>query len=517
VFTEASRQIEGSGLRLVTVQVPVRPPVYHGGSSDGEYLPPIVDGELEDVLLAYSGAYSDGTFEAGVWLGRVIEEEGVVEWEEVIAPGDEEEPPGRGHGVLLASPTIPDGAVLFGGETSEGLANDLWSFDLQSRSWRLLSQTCEAGLCPPLVRNAVLVFDEESHRTRVALGRSDEPYDDPTWSFASGEGWTSGSTFARDRSRDCDGDGAPEPDHGVLCQATDDWWAPLGAFRCASSGLACSALETEGGVTRRIRAPGARELAAVGPALLVLQPGRLEAYDASEPWSPVLVSSVRLRGRARVLEVGPGRYGFVAAGRAVEVVDLSDPLAPEVVGRLALRRKPKGLAFVGPATLVAATRDGLAVIDVSEPESPELVSFLWLQRSRAGWEAQLGDWRRPPRRWKCGGRGPRPLAASGTLVVAAAQGYLLVVDVSDPREPELRSTLALDGPAWSLRVSDRQVYVAWADREVMIGPVIDITDPSAPVEVGEHEVAEWVRGVLWRGDWAYRPHAGGVEIARVGR
>jgi hypothetical protein len=61
------------------------------------------------------------------------------------------------------------------------------------------------------------------------------------------------------------------------------------------------------------------------------------------------------------------------------------------------------------------------------------------------------------------------------------------------------------------------VYVAWADREVMIGPVIDITDPSAPVEVGEHEVAEWVRGVLWRGDWAYRPHAGGVEIARVGR
>jgi hypothetical protein len=305
----------------------------------------------------------------------------------------------------------------------------------------------------------------------------------------------------------------------MLCQATGDWWAPLDAIRCGDDGLACFALETAGAVTGRIRAPGARELASSGPALLVLRrPGRLEAYDASNPSAPVLARSVRLRGRARDLELGAGQRAFVAAGRAVEVVDLSDPLAPEVVGRLALRRKLKGLAFVGPSTLVASTRDGLGVIDVSDPETPALVSFLWLQRGRGGsWEAQAGDWRRPPRRWRCGGRGPRPITALGTLVATGAQGDLLVVDVSDPSEPALLGTVGLDESARYLAASGSRVYVAWSDREVDSGPVVDITDPSAPVEAGEHEVAEWVRGVVWRGDWAYRPYSRGVEIAQVGR
>jgi hypothetical protein len=622
MFTPGSRQIEGIGVRVVAAQVPFVP---------YQYLPPI--GEPEEALLAYGGAYTDGTFEAGVWLGRVSEADEVVEWSEAIAPypEDEEEiievPPGRAHGVLLASPVSPDGAILFSGETSGGLANDLWaysagamrwvrfdatgetpspraevgyaqtadlsraflfgghvesstsaelfvldletlsferlwpaagatgpgpaprrgaavaldeglgqvlvfggvgdagplndlwSFDLQDRSWSQLSQTCTGGLCPPLVRNAALVFDDVTLRVRVVLGRSDEPYDDPTWSFASGEGWTSASTSARDRSGDCDEDGYPDPGHGVLCQATDDWWAPLGALRCGTDGLICSALETTGAVIGRIRAPGARELAAVGPALLVLRrPGRLEAYDVSEPSAPVLSSRVRLRGKARDLELGARQYAFVAAGRSVETLDLSTPLAPEVVGRLTLRRKPKGLAFVGPSTLVAATRDGLAVIDVSDPEAPALASFLWLQRGRGGaWEAQAGDWRRPPRRWRCGGRGPRPIAAVGTVVATGAQGDVLVVDVSDPAEPALLGTVGLDEPARGMMASGSQVYVAWADREVFSGPVIDISDPNEPVEAGEHEVAEWVRGALWRGDWAYRPRACGVEIAGVGR
>ena len=109
------------------------------------------------------------------------------------------------------------------------------------------------------------------------------------------------------------------------------------------------------------------------------------------------------------------------------------------------------------------------------------------------------------------------MVATGMIVVAAAQGDLLVVDLEDPYEPELLGSLSLDEPVSRLRVSGSQVYVAWVDRDVMSGPVVDLTDPSEPVVAGEHEVAEWVRGVLWRGDWAYRPRACGVEIARVRR
>jgi hypothetical protein len=422
--------------------------------------------------------------------------------------------------------------------------SDLWSFDLRSRSWRQVAQPCTGGLCPPLVPNAALVFDEVSHRARVVLGRSDEPYEDHTWSFAAGEGWSSASGFARDQARDCDDDGAPDPGHGVLCQSASDWWAPLGAFRCGPDGLTCSALGTPGAEAGRVRAPGALDLADGGVALLVLRPRSLETYDLRDPAAPALASSLRLGDRARDLEPGPDGRAFVAAGRAVEVLDLSEPLAPARIGRLLLRHEPRGLVFVGPSTLVATMRDGLAVVDLSDPAAPELASFLWLRRGRAGWESLATDGRPPRRGWSHAGPGPRAIARSGTVVVVGAGRDLLTVDLSTPLEPELLGTLRLDEPIRRLRASGSHMYLTSAgredaeeewdehdDEEVSWGAeaweddgagiagslVVEISQPEEPVVASEHEVGDWVRGTLWHDGWAYRLDACGVEIARVGR
>jgi hypothetical protein len=109
-----------------------------------------------------------------------------------------------------------------------------------------------------------------------------------------------------------------------------------------------------------------------------------------------------------------------------------------------------------------------------------------------------------------------PVDAAGSLVVMAAARSVLVFDVSSPEAPALRGWVDVDDPIGALRIVGARVYVVGEGAEAS-GLVIDVSSPSAPVVVGEHDVAHWVRGVVFRGDHAYRATPAGVEIAAVER
>lgn len=239
------------------------------------------------------------------------------------------------------------------------------------------------------------------------------------------------------------------------------------------------------------------------------------ARSAWDELEPTLAGTVRLSGRARDLAVRR-RYAYVAAGRAVEVVDLSDPAAPVVAGRVRLSDKPKAVALVGGSVLVASTRRGVAVVDVSDPGSPEEVAFLWLRSTRrGGWEAELdGGGRRPPWRDHCGGHGPRPLASEGPYVVMGVGQDLLVLDLSDPLDPDLAGGVRVRDRVRALRVHGGLVYVA-AKPMRRDGAVVEINRPDIPVVSGEHSVVEWVRGAVSRAGWAYQRTPRGVVVAEV--
>jgi hypothetical protein len=409
--------------------------------------------------------------------------------------------------------------LLYGGVDANGPRNDLWAFNLVGRTWQRLARQCASGVCPPLASSALAYFDGSSARTRVVLGRSDVPYEEPTWSLSTTAGWTNEATIAQDRSQDCDGDGEPEPGYGLLCQSTSAWWAPVGAARCGTEALACAAPAATSSVTARVMLPGTREIAVTGSAALVRRQLRVQALDMTDPGNPQLAGSAALSGRSRDMVVR-GSTAYVAAGRQVDVVDLLDPLSPEVVGSVTLRDRALGVATVGDLVVVT-TRQGLSVIDAGDPTVPEEVSFLWLRQGRRGGvEAALDEGGRSRRRG-CPLRGaplsgPLPVVRVGSQVVIGAGRDLLVVDVSDPISPTLIATLRLDRPVRGLRASGAFVYVESPHHRGPL-PVVDVTDPFHPRIAGAHELRAWVRGAVGQEDWAYRAKSWGVQLASVER
>jgi hypothetical protein len=598
-FTQGSKQMEGRGLRMVEL----------GPEQDRE-------------LMAYGGAYADGTYERGLWLGSVNEQASVVSWTGPIVPTGA--PVARAEAVLLLSPASVEKSVMFGGRYASGLRadlwtynratnlwtqlaakgtvpsaraevgfvqssdlqraflfggritnnglsgelfmldlttnsfqrlwqggaggpaarrgasveldevygrllvfggfdasgprNDLWSFDLTNKTWELLSATCQpnGATCPPPAQSTALVLDRWSHRLRVLPGYSTTENGEPSWTFAPGEGWTHFDTTAQDQTGDCDGDGERDDGHGVLCQSTAQWWAPLGTWRCGTAGLVCSTPQFSGAVVDMEPVSGAREMALVGDAALVLGTQQLRAIDLTIPGAPVAADSIVLNGTGMDLVVGDEMV-YVAAGPFMDAVDVTDPLAPVKTGDVQLFQAIQAVTLVGSDTVAAATSKGISVIDVGDPFAPTQVSYLWLRyRTGYGWETALDNGTMtPPWPGTFGWTGPGALEAVGTLAVLAAQGDLLVFDVSNPATPALLGSVPLGHPIDWLRAAGDEVYAATASQYGNTGPVVDVTFPGAPEEVYEHVVGEWVRGADVRDAWAYRVVSSGLQVAQV--
>lgn len=616
-YEQWSEQIEGSGLRAVRVHT----------SWSGQ-------DAAEELILVHGGAYSDGSYEAGVWLGRALpaqgEERGTVEWTGPIVPEPEGggAPLGRARGVLLARPAAHDSAVLFGGESAEGLLgdlwvfsaedrrwnsrrprpvgwspqnpqgsgevpspraevgyaqsgnreraylfggvtengwsdelfvmhvdtlrferlwpqeppgnlgleprynasvtlderrgrvlvyggqgdwgplNDLWAFDLQTRTWELLSPEQCYGVCPPPTRGAVAVWDGETGRARVVLGSADFEYARPTWSFARTGGWTHTDSDAQTVTRDCYGDGYEDPYHGLLCQTGWNWWATLGVLRCSDNYLACSAPETQGVLVGQVPLDNALELIMTGGHAVALLEDRIQGLSLSYPGSPMPVGSALLSGSARDLLTYDER-GYVAAGDALEVADLQDPLAPTMVGQATLLYEPHSVARIGSDTIVASTRCGLSVIDVSTPESPQELSFFWLSRTANGWEGSSN-----PGECFAYATDPLPITSAGNMVVLGTEQSVLVVDLSFPEAPELAGWVDTYEPVAAMRIAGRGLYSV-SSEDASYGQVLDISRPAEPELLGYHDVGYWVLGTVVRGSWAYRTRSWGIEVAEL--
>jgi hypothetical protein len=153
-YTSGSTQIEGSGLRSIGVLAPW----------PGQSYP-------SDLVLVHGGSYADGTYETGLWLGRTRDDElgqtVAVEWTGPIPPqgGPGGVPTGRAESVLLGDPTEGGVAVLFGGESAEGLLGDLWSLSSSLMEWTLR----QPGTGPVPSPRADVGYDQSLDRSLAFL------------------------------------------------------------------------------------------------------------------------------------------------------------------------------------------------------------------------------------------------------------------------------------------------------------------------------------------------------------
>ena len=106
------------------------------------------------------------------------------------------------------------------------------------------------------------------------------------------------------------------------------------------------------------------------------------------------------------------------------------------------------------------------------------------------------------------------VAAQGDRAhVAAGEGGLIVVDISNPANPVRLGGYYTGGYSYGVAVVGRYAYMADGSAGLR---VIDIADPANPVQVGVYDTAGEARGVAVNGNYAYvADYSAGLQLIDV--
>jgi hypothetical protein len=210
-----------------------------------------------------------------------------------------------------------------------------------------------------------------------------------------------------------------------------------------------------------------------------------------------------------------GKYAYVTslADDALSIIDISNKSNPVEVGYIN-DTESQGTAncleytsdvYVSGkyAYVTAYLDDGLSIIDISDPTNPVEVGYI--NDTEVGGTANLLD-------------GPWKLYVSGkyAYVTSLFDEGLSVIDISDPTNPievgyindtEKGGTAHLLDGAYGIYVSGKYAYVtAWYDDGLSI---IDVSDPTNPIEVGYINDTEAAGGTANCLEWPYDLYVSG--------
>ncbi len=251
-------------------------------------------------------------------------------------------------------------------------------------------------------------------------------------------------------------------------------------------------------------------LACLGNGLAVL--------DISDPVHPQVIGVADEPGAyaGRVAVDGP--LAWVADGsRSVRTVDVSDPADPRLLGRMSLSAfSVEGIAAVGPLAYVANGYAGVQILDGTAPDAvPTLGSldvFLGFRgAAAAGSHVFVGlddqfqsvdvtDVHAPVVDGGVAlGRDILRIALDGNLAYVANSG-LAIVDVSDPRFPQVVSNVDVGAHCIDFALRDKRVYAASGEDGLV---VFDVSDSSAPAVEAWRAVPGYAVGVALRGSLAF--------------
>jgi hypothetical protein len=261
-----------------------------------------------------------------------------------------------------------------------------------------------------------------------------------------------------------------------------------------------------GGTTQAAFIQGEYVYLNVGPKLVVL--------DISDPTQPEAVGMVMLPGlwaeyySVDIYAAQP--YVYVGGGKGLYIVDVSQPAAPALVG---FYSTPGGVSsvMVPPVSLdtpapsyayLTSTPDyeraGMLILDVSNPTAPR----------------EVGSYAMP-----AVPRDVTVVASAGHVYAYVAvdvpcmlprglkcKGSLRILDVSDPTAPVEVAFHATPISAQGVVVSDGYAYVTESHCDIERGcesglEVLDVSDPAAPKRVGVREAS--TGGVTVVGNYVY--------------
>jgi hypothetical protein len=223
-----------------------------------------------------------------------------------------------------------------------------------------------------------------------------------------------------------------------------------------------------------------------------------------------------------------GSHVYLASATEVHVIDISDPVHPTRIAGINTSEVPINVVTQGTQLYVADTL-GLVVIDISNPANPALIGSTSrpcadvavagsLAYVVGGQSLDVVDVSNP-------GICPRTIGTFDTpeaMAVVVRDGHyayvgdyssgLQVIDITDPSNPLLVGEVS-PGPILDLAVVGGLAYAACG----MYGLyVINISNPSAPQLMGYTDTPGAARGVAVAGRYAYiADDAGGLKVIDI--
>lgn len=286
-------------------------------------------------------------------------------------------------------------------------------------------------------------------------------------------------------------------DHFIRGPATT-WWGPLVRTAAVRGSFAYIGLGTQMGVvdmsdpsrprlTKVFHIGGiAHGFCQKGSTLfLAAGTGGLTVFDISDPGDPVILDRYRNFAYGMHCAVTGDQLLFSHEMDGWSLFDIRDP------SRLTKTAVVEG-GWVSAATIrgtLAYVLDGgrgLEVFDLSDPGHPRRVGGLALHLPPTFYDPD------PPPIWM------EILGDYG--YIANGSDGLRIVDLTDPKTPQLLSHLPFDGFTYSVAVRDERAYVANINLGLL---VVDIRDPRRPTVLNVCETPGGAYDVVLDGDRGY--------------
>ncbi|MDP8205443.1 MAG: T9SS type A sorting domain-containing protein [Candidatus Electryonea clarkiae] len=217
------------------------------------------------------------------------------------------------------------------------------------------------------------------------------------------------------------------------------------------------------------------------------------------------------------IEIHDG-IAYVASGiTGLRVLDLTDPVEPVEIGCLETDGQAIDLEIVGDYVYLADGRAGFKIIDISSPEEPQLessfteidtrnrkvienvkvsdnIAFLEYTYDDDGWDTMLVIDVTDPAEpelisYIVDFLHIRCYEAVDSFLYIISGSYLNILDVSDPEDPEIAITIELEGSSYSILVEDSLLFISiydFTNRSSFL-IIYDVTDPYNPELLNEYE------------------------------
>lgn len=257
-----------------------------------------------------------------------------------------------------------------------------------------------------------------------------------------------------------------------------------------------------------------------GYAYVTDSENRLLVIDISDPAAPGQVGGYDTAASSPAINVS-GNYAYVAdENDGLVVVDISDPALPFQVGKYSTDGVAKGVAVSGNYAYVADYDNGLVVIDVSNPTMPTLIggydtgfaydvvvngNNAYVRASLHG--VMIFDISNPGMPTFIGSYDDGSvvdIAVNGNYVyVADYNNGLVVVDVSNPNVPSVVVNYEIIPSRYTdLALNGSYLYLADEDNGLL---VYDISVPGMPSQVGSLDDTFWwsIENVDVSGNYVY--------------